>query len=123
MRGNKERETRKRLDKAWTWIPAQVHAGMTGGGVDLVSRSSACGNDGGAWHTGTTERGEMTVMGIPVTVGFTASHDRLTIADYLTILDDPLTGFYNRFTTASQLFHGDKIAASPYIIHVHMYYI
>ena len=56
MRGNKERETRKRLDKAWTWIPAQVHAGMTGGGVDLVSRSSACGNDGEAWHAGTTER-------------------------------------------------------------------
>ena len=43
----------------------------------------------------------MTVMGLPVNVTFPVSYDRLTIADYLTILDNPLTDL----TIASLLLH------------------
>ena len=90
--------------------------------MGLDSRSKACGKDGeGAW-TWIPDLKTHSSAGT-VNVTFPVSYDRLTIADYLTILDNPLTDLtiaslllHNCFTAMESPLHKLKmayLAASP----------
>ena len=102
---------------AWTWIPDLKTHSSAGTVVFLYVYLAV---NGALLISGIRERrrgGEMTVMGLPVNVTFPVSYDRLTIAYYLTILDNPLTDLtiaslllHNCFTAITSPLHKLKMA-------------